>query len=225
MNKGTKTLYHGSPIVLEKPEYGKEKIHNDYGLGFYCTEELELAKEWAVTKDRDGYANKYELDLDGLKILNLSKDATILHWITLLLQNRVFSLKNSISKVGKEYLVNHYSLPIENYDVVIGYRADDSYFTSAQAFLNNMVSIEKLSKALRLGDLGEQVVLISKKAFKQIHFVGYEVAESKIYYPKRELRNELARKEYFSNIDGKINLNETFLSDIIKEGNKNDASI
>ena len=42
-----RTLYHGSQIILEKPEYGKGARNNDYGRGFYCTEEIELAREWA----------------------------------------------------------------------------------------------------------------------------------------------------------------------------------
>lgn len=90
----TITIYHGSVSIIEQPEFGKGKPHNDYGLGFYCTESLDLAKEWAVSENTDGYANKYALDMSDLKLLDLSaKGFTTLHWITLLLQNRVFNLK------------------------------------------------------------------------------------------------------------------------------------
>ena len=41
------TLYHGSPERVEQPLLAKGKLTNDYGQGFYCTENLELAKEWA----------------------------------------------------------------------------------------------------------------------------------------------------------------------------------
>ena len=40
-------LYHGSDSIVKSPEYGKGKFYNDYGRGFYCTENKELAKEWA----------------------------------------------------------------------------------------------------------------------------------------------------------------------------------
>ena len=40
-------IYHGSKDVVEKPCYHGGKLQNDYGYGFYCTESLELAKEWA----------------------------------------------------------------------------------------------------------------------------------------------------------------------------------
>ena len=61
-------LYHGSSEIIQVPMFGKGKSYNDYGKGFYCTEHLELAKEWACTENTDGYANKYEIDTVGLKI-------------------------------------------------------------------------------------------------------------------------------------------------------------
>ena len=137
-------LYHGSVSIIEKPIFGQGKRHNDYGLGFYCTQSLDLAKEWAVEENRNGYANKYSLDLEGLSMLDLSqKGFTTLHWITLLLQNRVFTLKNDITKEGKKYLINHFTLPVKEYDVIKGYRADDSYFAYAESFLNNTISLQR----------------------------------------------------------------------------------
>ena len=69
---GNKVLYHGSTKVIEQPILGLGNPKNDYGLGFYCTENLELAKEWASTERSDGFANSYEIDLDGLNILHLN---------------------------------------------------------------------------------------------------------------------------------------------------------
>lgn len=37
------TVYHGSEFVVEKPLHGLGKRTNDYGLGFYCTEDKTLA--------------------------------------------------------------------------------------------------------------------------------------------------------------------------------------
>ena len=80
-------LYHGSPEIVQKPLYDKGKSYNDYGRGFYCTEHLELAKEWACTENVNGYCNQYEIDLGRLKVLHLS-EYTILHWLTLLVNYR-----------------------------------------------------------------------------------------------------------------------------------------
>lgn len=212
-------LYHGSVSIIEQPVFGKGKRHNDYGLGFYCTQSLDLAKEWAVEENRDGYANKYSLDLQGLTILDLSqKGFTTLHWITLLLQNRVFTLKNDIIKAGKKYLIEHFSLPVKEYDIIKGYRADDSYFAYAESFLNNTISVQRLSEALKLGNLGEQVVLMSEKAFEKLKFSGYEIADAATYYPLRKARNEQARMEFLSNRRGILSPDDLYLNDIIRGG-------
>ena len=88
------TLYHGSEHLVETPTFGLGKKNNDFGLGFYCTESEELAKEWAVSSLRNGFANRYSLDTEYLKILNLnSPDYTILNWIAILVEHRLFSIK------------------------------------------------------------------------------------------------------------------------------------
>ena len=75
-------LYHGSNRIVDKPEYGLGKPYNDYGRGFYCTKEFNLAGEWAVASDRDGYINEYLLTTDKLRILNLNDSGyCILDWL------------------------------------------------------------------------------------------------------------------------------------------------
>ena len=144
------------------------------------------------------------------------KSATVLNWIALLLQNRVFNLKNDVTKVGKEFLLKNYSLPVEDYDIIKGYRADDSYFAYAESFLNNTISVQRLSEALRLGNLGEQIVLKSEKAFDRIRFIGYEIAQEAEYYPKRFERNMKTRKEFLTNRRGTISPDDLYLTDIMR---------
>lgn len=226
MNTKNIIIYHGSVSIIEQPVFGKGKRNNDYGLGFYCTPSLDLAKEWAVDENKDGYANKYTLDLSDLKILDLSQEGfSTLHWITILLQNRVFTLKSDISKLGKKYLLEHFSLPTKEYDIIKGYRADDSYFSYAESFLNNIISVQRLSEALKYGNLGEQVVLMSEKAFRKIKFLGYEIADAKIYYPLRKERNENARMEFLKNRRGTSTSNDLYLNDIIRGVSVNDPRL
>ena len=217
-----KIIYHGSINIIKEPIYGYGKKYNDYGLGFYCTENIELAKEWAVNKDKDGYANIYELDISDLKILNLNdKKYNILHWLTLLIKNREFDLRTIVSKRAKEYLIKNYSIDLNGIDIVIGYRADDSYFTFAQDFLNNSISLRKLNEAMRLGDLGEQIVLISKKAFDNVKYIGNEIAYSNIYYVLKNIRDLTARKYYFNKRE-ELNDDDIFMSDIIRGKDKDE---
>ena len=210
-------LYHGSSDIIEKPEYGKGKVTNDYGLGFYCTEHEDLAKEWACTDERNGYANKYSLDTTGLRFLNLSgENFTILNWIALLLDNRKITVPSPIGKRGMEYLHEHFLPDISGYDVIIGYRADDSYFSFARAFLSNTISVEQLARAMKLGKLGEQVVLKTPKAFDALRFSGYSIADRSVYYAKRKSRDDRARAAYQKELESE-ELNGLFLRDIIRE--------
>ena len=88
-----KRIYHGSDHRIEKPIFGYGKAYNDYGVGFYCTESIEMAKEWAAGADRSGYANGYDLDTEGLTVLDLNGPGfCILHWLSVLLQNREFDV-------------------------------------------------------------------------------------------------------------------------------------
>lgn len=49
-----KTIYHGSDHIIEKPKFGYGKSYNDYGIGFYCTQNPNMAKEWGVGIDHNG---------------------------------------------------------------------------------------------------------------------------------------------------------------------------
>lgn len=213
-------LYHGSEFIIKKPELGKGKPYNDYGRGFYCTESLPLAKEWATDITHDGYANKYILNTDGLTILNLSsKKYNVLHWLTILLKNRTFSLFSDVSRVGKQYLLEHYSIDTSNIDIIKGYRADDSYFAFAQSFLDNTISLSRLEEAMKLGNLGEQIVLISPKAFSQIKFLEAEKAKKEVYFPLRKKRNDEARLAFLKNKRGNTNTSDLYLIDLIRGAN------
>lgn len=221
---GKLTLYHGSVDVIEKPEFGKGNKYNDYGQGFYCTEDIELAKEWACTEGQDGYANQYEMETDGLRILNLSdENDCILHWIALLVKHRRTRLATPTLQRGADWLLNHYLVDVQDYDIVIGYRADDSYFSFARAFLSNQISLEQLSYAMRLGKLGEQIVLISQSAFERIRYVSNEVADTIKYFSLRMTRDDEAREAYRKVLE-KEDENGTYMRDLIR-GGKPDARI
>jgi len=218
------TIYHGSDHIIKKPEYGKGKVHNDYGPGFYCTEYLDLAKEWACGKDSGGFANKYELDCRGLKVLDLNSDEyCVVHWISILLKNRIFTIDSDIAIQAKKYILENFAVNTEDVDIIKGYRADDSYFSFAKDFLQNTISVSRLTQVMKLGNLGNQIVLISKKAFSQINFITAEESEQSIYYPLREKRDALAREAYLGNKQGDVfSKDQIYILDIIRNEIKAD---
>ena len=218
---GIITLYHGSEKIIDNPAFGTGKKHNDFGQGFYCTQSNDLAKEWAVTSARNGFSNRYTLDMSYLNVLSLnSEEYTILNWIATLVEHRVFSLKTPVARRAKSYLVDNFGINVNAYDVIIGYRADDSYFDYAESFINNAISVEQLAHAMKLGKLGEQVVLKSKQAFSRIRYEGFEIADCEQYYALRKSRDDAANRHYFELLANEID--GLYIQDIIRGGIKND---
>ena len=215
------TLYHGSEQIIESPTFGLGKQNNDFGPGFYCTESEELAKEWTVSSLRNGFVNRYSLDTEYLKILNLnSPDYTILNWIAVLVAHRLFSIKSPAAQRAKRYLIDNFGVNVNAYDLIIGYRADDSYFDFAASFLNNGISVQQLANAKRLGKLGEQIVIKSKYAFSLLHYDGFSIAEKEKYYVRRKARNDEADQLYSDILEEETD--GLYILDIIRGGIQND---
>ena len=216
-------LYHGSKEIIPKPKYNCGNAHNDYGKGFYCTEHIELAREWACQEPRDGFVNQYELATEDLRILRLTQpDYHILNWLAILLENRTFELKGRIAVSAKEYVLREFLPEYRSYDVIIGYRADDSYFSFARDFINNAISLQQLGKAMYLGSLGEQVVPISRKAFSALRYLGHEYVDGAAWYPKYTARDTAARNAYAEESAKEIGLEELTVLDIMRRRMKNE---
>lgn len=214
-------IYHGSEKIIEKPVYGFGKEHNDFGLGFYCTESEALAKEWACSSLTGGYANKYTINITGLNILELNSSAyNILNWIAVLVAHRLFKIKTPVANRAKRYLLEHFYIDVNAYDIIVGYRADDSYFDFADAFLNNSITVVQLANAMQLGKLGEQIVIKSQHAFKLMQFEGYSIADPNVYYPLRYARSTAAEEEYYHILEEAQD--GLYMADIMRERMKAD---
>lgn len=215
------TIYHGSEQIVEVPTFGLGRQNNDFGLGFYCTESEELAKEWAVSSIRSGFSNRYTLDTEYLNILNLnSPDYTILNWIAVLVEHRLFTIKTPVARRAKRYLIDNFGVKVNAFDLITGYRADDSYFDYAESFLNNGISVEQLARAMRLGKLGEQIVIKSKFAFSKLRYEGFDVAEKEKYYVLRKARDDEANQTYLEMLEEESD--GLYIQDIMRGGIRND---
>lgn len=185
-------IYHGSENIIKEPQFKKGNTHNDYGLGFYCCSNKELAKEWAAKRTGSGFVNTYKIRDDRLKILDLTKPPhnNILVWIALLMRNRELSsvLRENYPR-ELEYLEKNYLVDVSQFDIVIGYRADDSYFHFPQSFIRSEITLDSLEKIFHSGDLGKQYVIISERAFSLLKFIGYENVTEKSkedYYSRKD---------------------------------------
>ena len=213
-------IYHGSEYIIDKPVLGGGRVHNDYGNGFYCTEHPDMAREWSVTSEHDGYLNTYDFDVSDLKILNLNK-YPVMTWLAILLDNRTFEVTAPLAGEAKTYILNEFLIDYSSYDVIIGYRADDSYFSFAQDFISGVISYEQLGEAMMLGELGNQFVLKSAEAFNRIRYTGSEKVSRKSWLPQKESRDRKARADY-SSMDKKYIRGSLYVTRIIEEEMKKD---
>jgi len=220
MEKNSLILFHGSQEPFVKPVFGGGNPRNDYGLGFYCTEDENLAKEWACPGERDGFANMYSLNIDGLSVLDLSANGmNVLNWLAILLENRDFMPASGLPTQARQFIMEGFLPEYRDYDLIKGWRADDSYFSFAKAFLNGTISIRQLEHAMRLGNLGEQIVLKSRAAFETIEFQLAIPCAAEVWNPRRSVRNVNAKNSYTNMLSsGPDSTNEKYIIDIIREG-------
>ena len=191
-----RNIYHGSSHIIKSPRFGAVRAYNDYGLGFYCTEDPDLAREWSVTAVSGGFVNSYSIECAGLRIVDLcSSEYNVLHWLTVLLQSRDFDTPSRQAYYGREFLKSAFTIDYQNCDCMIGYRADDSNFSFAQDFLDGRLSYRELRSAVAKS--GRQFVLKSNRAFDRITFTGYEPTRSEEWYPAKVTRDLAARRRVY----------------------------
>ena len=161
-------LYHGTPDKDVTPIFGRGDDKHDYGRGFYLTEDIQLAKEWAVCRpnDTNGWVHKYILDAENLKILDFQKYNT-LAWLAELMKHRE-AADSKRYRVLSEKFIAKYGMDTTDYDVIKGWRANASYFYIAREFVRDNVDIDILEKLLFLGGLGIQYCIKSEAAFSKL---------------------------------------------------------
>lgn len=200
---GVITLYHGSPNKVVIPQYGCGDDKHDYGRGFYLTDDIELAKEWAVCRpdEKNGWVHKYELECDELKILDF-KEYDVLAWLAELMKHRDAADSKRYRMLAKKFIAK-YGKDTDEYDVIKGWRADASYFYIAKEFVRDNIDIDILEELLLLGGLGTQYCVKSERAYSRLHeitgeLLSAEYAEFNDRYNKRDVE---ARK----NMRGLVN--------------------
>lgn len=215
------TIYHGSDHIIERPIFGIGDRYSDYGQAFYCTASLDMAKEWANKATTAGYVNKYRLDGRNLRVLDLTSDTySVLNWIAILMHHRKLSnVQREQYKRRLNFLEEYFYIDVNQYDVVVGYRADDAYFKFPMFFIQNELSISKLEEIYKLGNLGKQIAIISEKAFSKLSFINAIEVES-FYQERYNTRKNKADARFEEIRIEEINSDNPKIDDLIKEYDK-----
>lgn len=204
---GKLTLFHGTPDKTVVPAYGKGEEKHDYGKGFYLTESIELAKEWAVCRpnESNGYVHKYELEIDTLKILDF-QEMGVLAWLAELMKHRDAADSKRYRMLAKKF-IEKYGADTDKYDVIKGWRANASYFYIAREFVRDNIDMDILEELLSLGGLGIQYCIKSELAYSSLHEVpgGLQNVPYEEFNEKYNLRDISARQKMHELIDSDAN--------------------
>ena len=217
----TLRLYHGSQNEAVKPQHGLGEERHDFGKGFYLTDSPALAKEWAVPrpKSHDGWIHAFDLDLDGLRVLDFRDEKNAFAWIAELMKHR--DADESVAYRRRAPLfIKKFGIDADAADVIVGWRADASYFYIVKAFVRGEIDADCLSDLLRLGGFGVQYVVKSQKAYAQLRSVA-DLRQQVLYgdyHAAYESRDGEARNKMRELIaDPSFNRLERLFADLLRE--------
>lgn len=200
-------LYHGTPNQAVTPEFGRGDEKHDYGKGFYLTESMELAKEWAVCRpdETNGWVHQYELDTEGLNILDF-QELNVLSWLAELMKHRDAADTRRYRMLAKKF-IDKYGVDTSDCDVIKGWRANASYFYIAKEFVKDNIDMDILEDLLSLGGLGIQYCIKTEKAYANLREVesGLMAVDYAEFNDKYNLRDQNARRKMRQLVDSDAN--------------------
>lgn len=154
-------LYHGSSLEVQRPnlEHSREDI--DFGIGFYLTPDIDMAKKWACSK-KNSFVSVYDVNISAL---NTYTFALGYEWLDYVKANRR-ELGNS------DY---------DAYDILIGPTADDKLFATLQEYLDGQITSEQAIEYLNIAGFSNQYVFKNEESIdkhctfiKSFEIVGEE---------------------------------------------------
>lgn len=212
-------LFHGTPDKIVVPTYGRGEEKHDYGRGFYLTESLDLAKEWAVCRpsETNGWVHKYELDADNLKILDF-QDKGVLPWLAELMKHRDAADSKRYRVLAKRF-IDKYGVNTAEFDVIKGWRANASYFYIAREFVRDNIDMDILEELLSLGDLGIQYCIKSELAYSQLYEIedGLQAVPYEEFNERYNQRDVTARRKMRELVDSDANCVTRVFSTLLEE--------
>ncbi len=216
---GIITLFHGTSDRFVSPTFGLGEDRHDYGRGFYLTEDIELAKEWAVCRpnDTNGWVHKYAFNTDGLKILDF-QNGDVLTWLAELMKHRDAADTKRYRMLAAKF-IGKYGVDTSEFDVIKGWRANASYFYIAREFVRDNVDTDILEELLSLGGLGVQYCIKSELAYSKLQedddgLIAVDYGEFNDKYNQRDAD---ARKKMKALIDSDANKVTKVFSTLFEE--------
>lgn len=147
-------VYHGTTMIIQKPDIIHSKNYLDFGKGFYVTTYQEQAEKWALRKGlrqgKNAIVNVYEMSekTNNFKLLSFEEGNE--KWLDFVCACR---------KGETIY---------QDYDVIIGSVADDDVFKTVDMYFRGFWSKEKALKELRYYKMNNQICFVSQDALNKL---------------------------------------------------------
>lgn len=152
-------LYHGSYMIVDKPDLLHSRPNVDFGKGFYVTPIYEQAQKWCqkfIRRGRAGIISKYMLDEEAFNELNVLRfNSYSEDWLDFILACRS----------GNDTF---------DYDAVCGGVANDKVFNTVELYFENLIDKTEAIKRLRYEKPNMQIAFRSEAALDCLKFEGSE---------------------------------------------------
>ena len=153
-------LYHGSTMVVHKPNVKRGRKRTDFGQGFYLTTNFEQARRWALLKQQREISTKavvsvFEFDeaiLNSSSYNVLTYNGPTEEWLNFVVKNR---------KTGTAH----------NYDYVMGPVANDQLYATIAMYERGSLTVEAAIVQLKSHVLFNQLSCHTDKAVVNIKFL------------------------------------------------------
>ena len=211
MENNLLTLYHGSKSGIKGSIAPLSRDRCDFGRGFYMgterTQPLTL-----ICNYPDAQLYTLQADLSGLKILNIKIG---LDWALLVAYNR-----GKMDVVRDSAIYRKYRHLNREYDMIIGYIANDRMFVVLDRFFNGEITDLALIHSLSALKLGKQYVARTEKACSQIHILRQDTLSEaeREHFKQQSLLNRSAGIALADEICRRYRREGQFFDEILEAG-------
>lgn len=159
-------LYHGSNVVVEKPEIIRNEIGRDFGFAFYTTDIKEQAIRWAKRKamiQERRYKEKVE---PCISCYEWKKEQSYASLCIKEFDGACMEWLDMVTKCRSEVDFHH------SYDIVIGKIANDNVGETVSYVLQGIMRKEDAIKRLQFEKINNQIAFCTDTALEYLSYQG-----------------------------------------------------
>lgn len=155
-------IYHGSLVVVDKPEIRKSDRMLDFGFGFYTTTDINQAYEWGRKLSKRNKKEKYYVSIYDFDLTNAARELKIVEF------------KGATKEWLRFICDNRSGRRRDDYDIVIGPVADDSVYQVVKFFETGVYDEKETIKRLKVEKLFDQILFHTDSALNFLEFISYK---------------------------------------------------